>query len=360
MIGDGRPRGADARGIAVRHECRRERVRVSSDDARPDRMRELIERGQADAEWSYAALVARPRNRASCGLARDAAPDRNGTQRLVGKCGAHEGTGAAASLEITLVQQLIVRAEYRKPRNVELGGERARGWYALARPKQSGKDRPSQSVIDLPVQGDACRPIDRDVRKAAGCLHRAPLKWLLQIYRKWLYHNTIRATSLHRMSSAAVATAAGEHDFDFLHGTWKVHNRKRAPLASSANWSEFEATATERPLWGGLANIEEYEAELSTGALRGLALRLWNPVTREWTIHWSASTYGTLDVPMTGRFIDGVGTFYAQDRVNGRTVFVRFIWTSIDANACRWEQAFSADGGGTWETNWIMNFTRSA
>src|SRR5882672_5271584 len=140
------------------------------------------------------------------------------------------------------------------------------------------------------------------------------------------------------MTSSAIAIATGEHDFDFLHGNWTVHNRKRAPLTSSDDWHEFEATAVERPLWGGLANIEEYEAELPSGKLRGLALRLFNPVTREWTIHWSGSTYGTLDAPMTGRFIDGTGTFYAQDRVNDRTAFVRFIWTTIDANACRWEQ----------------------
>ena len=26
--------------------------------------------------------------------------------------------------------------------------------------------------------------------------------------------------------------------------------------------------------------------------------------------------------------------------------------------AARWEQAFSADGGATWEVNWVMEFTR--
>jgi hypothetical protein len=34
-------------------------------------------------------------------------------------------------------------------------------------------------------------------------------------------------------------------------------------------------------------------------------------------------------------------------------------WTSAGPDAARWEQAFSADGGKTWETNWIMDFTRS-
>jgi hypothetical protein len=153
----------------------------------------------------------------------------------------------------------------------------------------------------------------------------------------------------------------GMHDFDFIHGRWRVHNRRlRRPLSGSNEWYEFEGTTEERPLWDGQGNIEEYRAELPTGPLRGLALRIYNPGAHQWSIHWSNSATGTLDRPMIGEFRDGRGLFYGQDDFEGRTILLRFIWTNLGPTACRWEQAYSADGGESWETNWIMDFTRMA
>lgn len=54
----------------------------------------------------------------------------------------------------------------------------------------------------------------------------------------------------------------------------------------------------------------------------------------------------------------GVGEFLGVDEHNGQQVHVRFRWSGIAANSARWEQAFSEDEGSTWETNWIMDFTR--
>lgn len=154
----------------------------------------------------------------------------------------------------------------------------------------------------------------------------------------------------------------GAHDFDFLHGEWHVHNRRlHRPLSGSAEWYEFDAGTTERPLWDGRANIEEYRAILPDGTpLRGLALRLYEPATGRWTIHWSNATTGTLDAPMIGVFHEGVGVFYGDDVYEGRPIRLRFYWTSSGPDDARWEQAFSSDGGETWETNWIMTFRRWA
>ncbi|HEX7942807.1 MAG TPA: hypothetical protein VF488_13435 [Gemmatimonadaceae bacterium] len=161
--------------------------------------------------------------------------------------------------------------------------------------------------------------------------------------------------------SAPMPPRDGVHDFDFLHGRWRVHNRRlRRPLSGSSDWYEFEGRSVERSLWDGQGNLEEYEAELPTGRLRGLALRLYNPVARQWSIHWSSSATGTLDQPMVGEFHDGRGEFYGQDTFEGRTVLLRFYWTSLGPAQARWEQAFSGDGGKTWETNWIMEFTRES
>jgi hypothetical protein len=153
----------------------------------------------------------------------------------------------------------------------------------------------------------------------------------------------------------------GVHDFDFLHGTWRIHNRRlERPLTGSTEWYEFEGRSIERPLWDGQGNLEEYEATIPDGTrLRGLALRLYDPRAKRWTIHWSSSANGTLDPPMYGTFRDGVGTFYSHEDFHGRMILVRFLWTHSGASAARWEQAFSADGGHSWETNWIMEFTRT-
>jgi hypothetical protein len=153
----------------------------------------------------------------------------------------------------------------------------------------------------------------------------------------------------------------GAHGFNFLHGRWRIHNRRlRRPLSGSSEWYEFEGSSIERPFWDGLGNLEEYEGRSPDGRIRGLALRLYDPTSRQWSIHWSNSAFGTLDRAMVGEFKDGRGEFYNQDQFEGREILVRFIWTSTAANAARWEQAFSDDGGRTWETNWIMDFTRAA
>ena len=70
-----------------------------------------------------------------------------------------------------------------------------------------------------------------------------------------------------------------------------------------------------------------------------------------------------MDKPVVGRFngnFNGsVGTFLAQDTLDGKPIEVRFIWKAHPDSNPTWEQAFSPDGGITWETNWTMVFERS-
>ena len=89
-----------------------------------------------------------------------------------------------------------------------------------------------------------------------------------------------------------------------------------------------------------------------------MTLRLFDPIAREWSLHWADNTTGRLFTRLVGSFRNGEGTFYAQEAFNGRQIFSRFIWSDISSDRCRWEQAFSDDGGATWETNWTMQFTR--
>jgi hypothetical protein len=145
-------------------------------------------------------------------------------------------------------------------------------------------------------------------------------------------------------------------DFDFLVGNWRVANRKLAKrLAGSDEWEEFESTSRCWRLFDGNANVDEFAFPDGT---YGMTMRLYDPTKREWSLHWSASTDGALLPPVVGAFADGQGTFYGDDSHEGVAVRVRYVWSEITPTSARWEQAFSTDGQRTWETNWVMRFTR--
>lgn len=151
----------------------------------------------------------------------------------------------------------------------------------------------------------------------------------------------------------------GQADFDFLIGSWRVHHRRRCrPRTDPGSCEEFDGTSVARHLWGGLANIDEIEADAPSGRVQGLTLRLYDPSARQWSLYWASSGIGRLDRPMVGEFRNGRGAFYDQDVIDGRTTLVRYLWSDITDVFCRWEQAFSWDGGATWQVDWTMEFTR--
>ena len=152
----------------------------------------------------------------------------------------------------------------------------------------------------------------------------------------------------------------GRNDFDFLIGTWKVHHRMlKARLKRSEEWIEFEGDTVVRKILNGIGNMDDNLIYMETGPVHAITLRLFNPVSQEWSLYWSTERTGILDVPMIGVFKGGIGEFYSQEVFEGRHVYNRFIWSKITVNSCQWEQAFSEDGGKTWETNWIMEFERA-
>jgi hypothetical protein len=153
---------------------------------------------------------------------------------------------------------------------------------------------------------------------------------------------------------------ASKHDFDFLHGSWNVHNRYlRGRLRHSTEWVEFDALSEVQPLLDGLGQLDRYRAVRDGSAIEGITLRLFNPATGEWSLHWADTVNpGVLLPPMVGGFNGEVGEFFGDEFVDGRKVLCRFCWTRTNPDSPRWEQAFSDDGGKSWETNWIMTFTR--
>lgn len=162
------------------------------------------------------------------------------------------------------------------------------------------------------------------------------------------------------LGRGAAAARASKHDFDFLFGSWKIHNRYlNGRLRQSTEWLEFDARSEVRPLLDGFGHLDCYSTVRDGQPFEGITLRLFDPATGEWLIHWADSRRAhRLLPPMVGRFTGDVGEFFGDETVDGKDVLCRFLWTRA-AGLPRWEQAFSDDGGTTWETNWIMTFTRS-
>ncbi|HWZ64634.1 MAG TPA: hypothetical protein VNX02_16565 [Steroidobacteraceae bacterium] len=155
------------------------------------------------------------------------------------------------------------------------------------------------------------------------------------------------------------AAAAGEHDFDFEIGLWKTHiSRLVHPLTGSTTWVEYDGTSVVHKIWNGKANLLELEVSGPAGRIEALSLRLYNPVARQWTLNFSNASVGALGQPTVGEFRGGRGEFYDQEDFNGRAILVRFVISDIRADSCHFEQSFSADGGRTWEVNWIATDTR--
>src|SRR5580704_1702040 len=154
----------------------------------------------------------------------------------------------------------------------------------------------------------------------------------------------------------------GQHDFDFLVGSWKFHlKRLKRRLAGSSEWVEFDGTTVCRKVLDGRAEVEEMNVESADKLIhiQGLALRLYNPESHQWSIYWANAADGVLEPnPMVGQFSNGRGEFYNQQVYEGKAIYARFIWADTNTNSPHFEQAFSIDGGKTWETNWITTQTK--
>ena len=172
--------------------------------------------------------------------------------------------------------------------------------------------------------------------------------------------------SFAQQNSAASTTTVqntdrdGQHDFDPLIGAWKFHVKKLMhPLSGSTTWVEFDGTGVCYKIWDGRSQLDTIELDSpDAGHLEGLTLRLYNPQSHQWRLYWSNSKISVLDPPQIGEFKNGRGEFFAQDTINGKVVLIRYAWTNMTTGTPHFEQSFSADGGKTWEVNFIADQTR--
>ena len=154
----------------------------------------------------------------------------------------------------------------------------------------------------------------------------------------------------------------GQHDFDWEIGSWRTQLARRVnPLSGSAKWLDYTGTTVVRPVWNGKANLVELAVDGAGAHLEGLSLRLYNPQSKQWTLNFSNAASGTMATPATGGFKNGRGEFYGTDTLaDGRVILVRFIITNLTPKSWRFEQAYSADVGKTWEVNWVVIDTRTS
>ncbi|HEX4480674.1 MAG TPA: hypothetical protein VH082_07695, partial [Rudaea sp.] len=130
------------------------------------------------------------------------------------------------------------------------------------------------------------------------------------------------------------------------------------PVTGGGSWVEYDGTSVVRKVWNGKSNLGELEVDSPSGHLEGFSLRVYNPKSKQWSIYWSNSSDPAIGAPMIGGFSSGRGEFFGQDTVEDRAVLARFIFSGVSKTKFQIEQAFSLDGGKTWDTNWIANFTR--
>jgi hypothetical protein len=151
----------------------------------------------------------------------------------------------------------------------------------------------------------------------------------------------------------------GQHDFDFELGSWTTElSRLVRPLSGSTEWAQYNGTSEVRSVWDGAATLVELDVEGDAGRIRALSLRLYDPGSRQWSLHSASIRGGGISPPAIGGFTDGRGEFLSEEKFDGRPILVRFVISDITATSCRFEQAFSDDGGSSWEVNWIAVDTR--
>lgn len=151
----------------------------------------------------------------------------------------------------------------------------------------------------------------------------------------------------------------GQHDFDFDLGAWKTHSsRLLHPLTGSKTWADMDGITVVKKVWGGRANIAEYKADGAAGHVELISLRWYNPAAHQWNLDFATPNVGMLGIPGVGEFKNGRADFYDQEPLDGKAILVRFSIWGITPDTAQSEQAFSDDGGKTWEVNWINKYTR--
>ncbi len=102
---------------------------------------------------------------------------------------------------------------------------------------------------------------------------------------------------------------------------WSSRSPARRPGPSTTARRWFGRSGTDVPTWA------RFELDGPAGHIQGLSLRLYNPQSREWNISFSNGKDGALTPPMFGRFSGRRGEFFGQEVLDGRAIYVRFVFS---------------------------------
>jgi hypothetical protein len=90
----------------------------------------------------------------------------------------------------------------------------------------------------------------------------------------------------------------------------------------------------------------------------GVTVRLYDPVTHQWSLYSGTQKRGLSLPPKVGKFgADGAGNFFGLDTFDGKPIVVRYRWAQHNGNP-HFEEAFSADKGKMWQTVWTTDYER--
>jgi len=152
---------------------------------------------------------------------------------------------------------------------------------------------------------------------------------------------------------------SSQSDFSFYPGKWKIRERRlKTRLKNGNDWKEYHTTEEVRKILNGLGYVGQYRATFNNLPFEGMALHLFDPATKLWSNYWVDSSRGVMEPVVVGSFENKIGTFYGKDTFENKPIDVMFRWDITDANNPVWSQAFSADGGKTWETNAYFYYSK--
>jgi hypothetical protein len=106
--------------------------------------------------------------------------------------------------------------------------------------------------------------------------------------------------------------------------------------------------------------VEHWRGHAYGEFLVGFSLRAWNPQIGQWdlVLLWPNSGEPRFGV-LGGGFRHSRGEFFSGGlTAEGDTTLTRLTFSDITPNSLRWQEAQSVDNGRTWDSSWIMEFTR--